>query len=206
MTKNSVTALGGVGQHPDSVRSAAMFDDTIAKLRLAGELHDPDALVALLADDVIVRSPITERIRFEGIDQVRDLFGRVFIAISDIKFYEVVGAGSATQVIFWRGRVGGCPLEEANLLRLNADGRIAEMTVFMRAVPGLLQLVAELAPSLASHHGRVRAQLLRTLLRVFAITYRTAEPLVLKLADAGVAAPNRSAELAASRRPLASPP
>jgi ketosteroid isomerase-like protein len=174
---------------------ANMYDATVERLRLAGETHDPRATIALLADDVIIRSPITDRIRFEGVDQARDLFIRVFDTISEIRFYEVVGAGSDTQVIFWRGRVAGCPLEEANLLRIHDDGRIAEMTVFMRAVPGLLQLVAELAPSLAGRHGRARAALIRAQLRLFSLTYRAAEPLVLKLANAGVPAPDREAEL-----------
>jgi SnoaL-like domain len=169
-----------------------IYDCTIAQLKLAGEGHDPQAMVALLADTIIVRSPITDRIRFEGIDQARDLFERVFASISDIRFYEVVGAGTATQVIFWRGTAGGRPLEEANLLQIDDQGRITEMTVFMRAIPGLLQLVAELAPSLARRQGRVRAVLARTPLRLLAWIYRTAEPLVLRLANAGVAAPDRS--------------
>jgi hypothetical protein len=177
----------------------AVFDETIDKLRQAGETHDPHALIALLAPDIVIRSPITDRIRFEGIDQARDLFLRVFDAIREITFYDVVGAGSATQVIFWRGCVGGCPLEEANLLRIDSDGRITEMTVFMRAIPGLLQLVAALAPSLASRHGKCRATLIRMQLRLFSTIYKTGEPLVLRLAKAGVVAPDRDLELAARR-------
>ena len=177
-----------------------VYDDTIARLRLAGEGNDPDAMIALLADTVVVRSPITDRIRFEGTEQASDLFERVFDSISDIRFYEVVGTGTATQVIFWRGTVAGRSLEEANLLRLDDQGRITEMTVFMRAIPGLLQLVAELAPSLARRHSRVRAAFIRTPLRVLAWFYGVVEPVVLRIADAGVAAPNRSDELATSRR------
>jgi hypothetical protein len=184
---------GGVGN------TSAVFDQTVDKLRLAGETHDAHALIALLAPDIIIRSPITDRIRFEGIDQARDLFVRVFDTISDIGFYDVVGAGSATQVIFWRGHVGRCPLEEANLLRFDSDGRIVEMTVFMRAIPGLLQLVAALAPSLASRQGTIRAALLRVQLQLFSWAYRSAEPMVLRVAKAGVAAPDRHLELANRR-------
>jgi hypothetical protein len=162
------------------------FDQTVAKLREAGETHDPHAMVALLSNDVIIRSPISQRIRFEGIDQAADLFVRVFKAIDSIDFYEVVGGGTATQVIFWRGIVGGTYLEEANLLRINGDGLIAEMTVFMRAVPGLLQLLAALAPSLASRHSKRKAMFLRAQLKVLANVYRAAEPMVLSMAKAGV--------------------
>jgi SnoaL-like domain len=173
-----------IAEAPTSL--AALFDETIAKLRLAGESHDPHAMIALLSDDVIVRSPITQQIRFEGIDQARDLFVRVFAVIRDITFYEVVGAGTATQVIFWRGTVSGTYLEEANLLKLDDEGRIVEMTVFMRAVPGLLQLLAALAPSLASRYGKPRALFLRAQLNALSTIYRAAEPMVLSLAKAGV--------------------
>jgi hypothetical protein len=182
-----------------STSAGSPYDETLRRLRHAGEAHDAQQMISLLANDVIIRSPITERIRFEGIDQAQDLFTRVFDCISDIRFYDVVGSGTDHQVIFWRGRVGSTPLEEANLLRLNADGQISEMTVFMRAIPGLLQLVSVLAPSLASRHGRVRATLLRAQLAVISAIYRLGEPLALRLAHAGVAAPDRAAELAARR-------
>ncbi len=96
-----------------------VFDETVNKLRIAGEGHDPHAMIALLSDDIIVRSPITQRVRFEGIEQARDLFVRVFAVIRDITFCEVIGAGSSTQVIFWRGTVAGTYLEEANLLKFD---------------------------------------------------------------------------------------
>jgi SnoaL-like domain len=162
------------------------FDETVAALWAAGEAHDRHAMIALLAPDVIVRSPITQLIRFEGIDQARDLFIRIFDIISDIKMYEVVGAGTDTQVIFWRGNVRDTYLEEANLLKMNDAGQIAEMTVFMRAVPGLLALLAGIAPSLASRHGRFRAAALRIQLGGLQRVYQRVEPVVLAVARAGV--------------------
>jgi hypothetical protein len=167
-----------------------IYDATIAKLRAAGQSHDPEAMISLLGEHVIIRSPITQRIRFEGIEQASDLFRRVFVAIRNIEFYEVVGGGCPTQVIFWRGTVGETYLEEANLLKMDDSGRIIEMTVFMRAVPGLLELLAELAPSLASRHSKPKAALLRVPLKILSAAYRAAEPLVLSIAKAGVAVPS----------------
>jgi hypothetical protein len=171
-----------------------IYDDTITKLRAAGGSHDSEAMIALLSDHVIVRSPITQRIRFEGIEQASDLFRRVFVAIRNIEFYEVVGVGCPTQVIFWRGTVGGTYLEEANLLKMDDSGRIIEMTVFMRAVPGLLELLAELAPSLASRHSKPKAALLRVQLKILSTVYRAAEPLVVSIAKAGVVVPRVPAD------------
>jgi hypothetical protein len=166
--------LGGGVTHP-----------TITALMRAAETHDGEAMIALFADDIRVRSPITTLIQFEGITQARDLFQRVFATISDIRCYENLGEGSR-QVIFWRGRVGKHYLEEANLLRLNDQGQIAEMTVFMRAVPGLLALAEALAPSLARRKGRVRAFIVRVMLRIVGTLYRSNESLVIKLSGAGV--------------------
>ncbi len=64
------------------------------------------------------------------------------------------------------------------------------MTVFMRAVPGLLQLVAELAPSLARRHSRSKAAFIRAQLKLFSMLYRAAEPLLLSMAKAGVPTPS----------------
>lgn len=159
-------------------------------LEEAAHAHDVDAVIACFADDIVIRSPITQRIRFAGIEQADDLFRRVFSLISDIRFYETVGEGTQTQVIFWRGRVGRHYLEEANLLRLDDDGRIEEMTVFMRPVPGLLALTAGLAGSLASRHGRARGLAVRGMLGLVGALYRAGEPLAVSLAGAGVPVPS----------------
>jgi ketosteroid isomerase-like protein len=179
-------------ENADNRIPSTVYDETVSRLRQAGESHDAHAMIALLADDVVVRSPITQKIRFEGIEQARDLFTRVFDVIRDITFYEVVGAGTSTQVIFWTGTVSGTYLEEANLLKFDEHGRIVDMTVFMRAVPGLLQLLAALAPSLASRYGKPRAMFLRAQLTALSRLYRAAEPLVLALAGAGVPMTSKS--------------
>jgi hypothetical protein len=166
----------------------AMHDHAISRLCAAVNDHDVQSLIDLLASDVIVRSPLTRYICFEGIEQVSDLFRRVFAIIGEMKMYEVVGAGSGTQVIFWKGRVGSTYVEEANLIRMNERGEITEMTVFMRAVPGLLKLASRIAPSLASRHGPIRALFIRLQLTLMWALYSAAEPMVLRLSGAGVPA------------------
>lgn len=153
----------------------------------AAEAHDCAAVIALFAPDIVVRSPVTQRIRFEGIEQVSDLFERVFDVVSDVRFYETIGEDEPNQVIFWRGRVGRHYLEEANLLRLDDEGRIREMTVFMRPIPGLLALATGLASSLAGRHHRMRCWLVKAILGTLGAVYRAGEPVVIALAGAGVA-------------------
>jgi SnoaL-like protein len=155
-------------------------------LEQAAHAHDVEALIGCLAPDVVVRSPITQRIRFIGIEQVAELFREVFAVIADIRLYETIGEGQRDQVIFWRGRVGRHYLEEANLLRLDAHGRVREMTVFMRPLPGLLVLASALAPALARRRGRLRALVVKAMLGAIATIYCAGEPLAVALSGAGV--------------------
>lgn len=172
------------------MHTATIHDRTIDALRAAIEAHDTEAFIALLADDVIVRSPITTKIRFEGIEQATDLFRRVFPELRDVQLYKVVGAGGSSQVIFWRGMVGSKVLEESNLLEIDDEGRITEMTVFMRALPGLLTFAGRIAPSLARRRGRIRAMVLKVMLGTVAGMYNSGESLALRLAGAGVRTPD----------------
>jgi hypothetical protein len=165
---------------------SSIYDTTMRSLWTAVETHDRDAFMALLAPDIVIRSPITQRIMFEGVDQARELFGHIFNIIRDIRMYEGVGAGSSRQVIFWRGNVNGVYLEEANLIQMNERGEISEMTVFMRAIPGLLELTANIAPALTRRHGRLRALFIRAQLALVSMVFRSAEPMVINLTKAGV--------------------
>jgi hypothetical protein len=162
------------------------YDNCVAVLAKAAETHDHEMMIGLLADDIIVRSPITTLIRFEGIDQARELFTHVFSIISDIRFYDVVGTGDAKQVVFWRGRVGDIYLEEANLLKINDRGQIVEMTVFMRALPGLIDFASRITPALAHKHGKMRKWFIRMQLALLSLIYRSAEPMVVSMTKAGV--------------------
>lgn len=147
--------------------------------------HDVEAAIACFAPDIIIRSPITQRIRFVGIEQAAEIFRFVFARISDVRVYLTVGEGESTQVLFWRGRIGRHYLEEANLLRLDAHGRICEMTVFLRPVPGLLALGAWLGTSLAGRHGKLHRLAVSLLLDGIATAYAVAEPVVIALVGAG---------------------
>jgi hypothetical protein len=151
----------------------------------ANERGDVEALIACFAPDIVIRSPITQRVRFEGIEQASDLFHRVFRIISEIRVYETIG-DRRSQVVFWRGRVGRDYLEEANLLRFDERGLVKEMTVFMRPVPGLVALAVELASSLAGRRSSIGGAVVRLMLGPMATIFRLGEPAIVALTAAGV--------------------
>ncbi len=120
---------------------------TIADWRAAGENGDAMAAAACLAPDVEVISPLTAQFRFRGPAQVTDMLASAFEVIHDIRFHTEVGDGD-TWALFYHGRTGREAVEEAQLLRLIADGLIRELTLFGRPLPALTQVMAGIGPRL----------------------------------------------------------
>ncbi len=133
----------------------------VSAFRAAGERRDLEALLDTLTPDVVIHSPVSERLRFEGIEQARELFGMVLEELGEINYTDEVGDDDS-RVLVYRGRLAGAEVEEAQLLRLAPDGRIRELSFFIRPFPGLAGVAAGLAPALARHrhHGRLRILLM----------------------------------------------
>src|SRR5690625_1444808 len=126
--------------------------DAVRRWRAAGELGDPDSAADCLSLDVQLTSPLTGRFGFRGRDQVRVLLTAAFAVISEIRFHTELG-DSDTRALFYRGRIGDQELEEAQLLRLDADGLIHEVTLSGRPLPALTGLMSTLGPELTKRQG-----------------------------------------------------
>jgi ketosteroid isomerase-like protein len=150
----------------------------IAGLRAAGERGDADAVGELLARDVVFHSPMTERIRFEGKDEVAALHRDIFAVLDDITTTEPLAVGD-TGTFAFRARVRGAELEAMNVVRCNAQGQIVELKVFVRPLPGLATLFAALPPRVsARRRGPLRAAVAATLASPIAFALRTADRFV----------------------------
>lgn len=134
----------------ETLHSAA---PTVASWRAASERGDVDAAVACLSRDVVLSSPLTEQFRFEGPDQLRDFLTSAFTAVEDIRFHTQTGEGDA-YALFYRARVGSQPFEEAQLLRLDDEAHIKEITLFGRPMPALTALMISAGSELARRQGR----------------------------------------------------
>ena len=124
----------------------------VSAFRAAGERRDLEALLGTLTPDVVIHSPVSARLRFEGIGQARELFTMVFAKVDEINYFDELG-DERSRVLFYRGRLAGAEIEETQLLRLAPDGRIREITFFIRPFPGLAGVAAGLAPALARARG-----------------------------------------------------
>jgi hypothetical protein len=98
--------------------------------RLAAESKDLEAMTATLRDDVVLHSPILFR-GFEGREIVVGVLTHVAATLEDFRYTDELSSES-TVVLRFKARVGDRELEGIDFLELDEEGRVAELTVFMR--------------------------------------------------------------------------
>ncbi len=131
-------------------------EPSVSAFRDAAERRDLEALLATLTPDVVIRSPVSARLKFQGIEDARELFGMVFGELGEFTYTDEL-ADAGTRILVYRGRLAGQEIEETQLLRLADDGRIREISFFIRPLPGLAGVAGRFAPALARRrHGPFR--------------------------------------------------
>jgi hypothetical protein len=103
--------------------------------RNAAEASDLEAMTATLREDVVLHSPVLFR-GFEGRDAVIAVLGHVGATLEGLTYTDEA-AGDGTVVLRFRARVGDRELEGVDYLQLDEDGRVADLTVFMRPMSAL---------------------------------------------------------------------
>jgi ketosteroid isomerase-like protein len=167
----------------DSTGVSGSADEVIAAWRAASERGDALAAAACLAPDVTVISPLTAQFRFHGRDQALEMLSAAFEVITGIRFHTEVG-DATTRALFYHAHAGKQALEEAQLLRLDAAGQIAELTLFGRPLPGLTAVMAEIGPRLLRRQNRPALARVVTLATApLAAMTRLGERRLLPLAD-----------------------
>jgi SnoaL-like domain len=114
--------------------------------RAAVEGADMDAAVALLADDVIFRSPAVFK-PYEGRETVATILRTVFHVLEDFRYTDELD-GDGIHGLLFDARAGDRSLQGIDLLRPDADGRIAEFTVMIRPASGLIAVAERMGPAL----------------------------------------------------------
>jgi hypothetical protein len=80
----------------------------------------------------------------------------VLETLEDFKVAEEFGSGE-TRAVLWHARVGGQQLQGMDVLRLDSNGKVREIRLFVRPRPGLAALAAALAPRVAKRRSGFRA-------------------------------------------------
>jgi hypothetical protein len=103
--------------------------------RVAAESKDVDLMMETLREDVVLHSPILFR-GFEGRDMVGQVLAHVAATLEDLTYVDEL-AGENTVSLRFKAKVGDRELEGIDFLELDADGKVAELTVFMRPLSAI---------------------------------------------------------------------
>jgi SnoaL-like domain len=125
--------------------------------RAAVEAGDIEAALATLSPDVVFHSPAVFH-EYRGIEAVGGLLRIVFVTFEDFRYTDSLGGDGDAPVhaLIFRARVGERELEGMDLLRVGADGLIADFTVMVRPMSGLIALAQALGPRVEAagiHHA-----------------------------------------------------
>jgi hypothetical protein len=114
--------------------------------RQAVERADLEAAVALLAENVVFRSPAVFK-PYEGHATVATILRTVFGVFEDFRYTDALD-GDGIHGLLFDARVGDRSLQGIDLLRPDATGQIAEFTVMIRPASGLIALAERMGPAL----------------------------------------------------------
>ena len=136
------------------------MNDAVARYRAASEADDIDGVMAALAADVELVSPISGRLVFRGQADLRVLLTAVYGSITRLHWREEVGDGTV-RVIVGDAAVGPLKLGDAMVCELAKDGRIQRIRPHLRPWLAVTLLALKLGPKLARHPGLLQRALVR---------------------------------------------
>lgn len=121
--------------------------------RAAAAAGDVDAMLALLAPDVVFRSPVVFK-PYVGREAVRPILEAVVQVFEDFRYVREIGTPDATdQALVFNANIGGRQVEGCDFLHLDGTGSITELTVMIRPLSAVVALAeamnARLAPPAA---------------------------------------------------------
>jgi hypothetical protein len=103
--------------------------------RVAAESKDVELMTETLREDVVLHSPILFR-GFEGRDMVGQVLTHVAATLEGLTYVdELIGENSVC--LRFKARVGDRELEGIDFLELDDDGKVTELTVFMRPLSAI---------------------------------------------------------------------
>jgi hypothetical protein len=127
-------------------------DDAVTRYRAASEANDIDTLVELLEPDAELISPLSGRLVFRGVDDLRILLSAVYGSLRGWRWQEQV-TNDRLWVLVGEGKVGPFRLEDAMILEFSSEGRIRRIRPYLRPWLGLTGFAVLVAPRLARHPG-----------------------------------------------------
>jgi hypothetical protein len=156
-------------------------DSPLAAYRAAAQAQDTQAMLACLAPDVVLTSPITNRFRFTGHAMLGPLLDDVHAVVAPPTI-RVDAGDDRHRLLVLDTRVGRQELTELLSITLDDDGLIAAFELAVRPMPGLLALAAALGPRVARRRSPARALAVKLMISPLAFAATRGEGLASTLA------------------------
>jgi hypothetical protein len=136
------------------------MQDAVSRYCAASEERHMEALMATLAPDVEVVSPISGRMVFRGHDDVHILLSAVYGSLSGLRWTDQIG-NSERRVALGEMRIAGVGMTDAMVFDLAPDGRIRRISPHLRPWLALTLFAAVVGPKVARQPGVVRRAVTR---------------------------------------------
>jgi len=116
----------------------------------AVEARDLDAMLAVLAEDVVFRSPVVFK-PYEGRAPVAQILQAVLEVFEDFRYVREIGAADAADhALVFQATVGGREVEGCDFLHVDASGSITELTVMVRPLSAAYALAEAMSARLTA--------------------------------------------------------
>jgi hypothetical protein len=129
--------------------------DAVSRYCAASEANDIDAIMATLAPDAALVSPLSGRMVFRGHDDLRILLTAVYGSMGGLRWVRQIGEGTPDRVAIAEGRVGATQLGDAMVFELGDGGLIRRIRPHLRPWLGTTVFALILGPKIARHPGMV---------------------------------------------------
>lgn len=103
--------------------------------RIAAEAKDVELMTETLREDVVLHSPILFR-GFEGRAMVGQVLTHVAATLEGLTYVDELADGNSVCLRF-KAKVGDRELEGIDFLELDEEGKVTELTVFMRPLSAI---------------------------------------------------------------------
>ena len=134
-------------------------------LRVGMENGDAAAVISTLADDVVFWSPTATK-PFVGKKAAGEIIEILIDQFEGLEYPEEYVCGS-TEIVRFRGRLAGWPIEGAEFLRENAEGKVCEIHISARPLSGVAAVAKAVGPGLGRRRGGLVNQLVVFMLAHF---------------------------------------
>ncbi len=134
------------------------MDDAVARYRAASEANDIDGVMDTLAPDAELVSPISGRMVFRGLGDLRVVLSAVYGSMTRLQWRDEVGNGNL-RVVLGDSMVGPVKLSDAMVFTLAEDGRIRRVSPHLRPWLALTLFALKLGPKVGRHPEVVRRAL-----------------------------------------------